>query len=172
MIVASGAVWSFGEHMFVYDQRAVNAVILLYQMGLSKKRIGRVTHTSTHTVRRWLQGRMPGTRGGRRPQRMPTRNELLSLGNLASYAYLLGLYLGDGHIVAQHRGVYELRITMDSRYPGIIGETVRAMHAVLPRNRASVRTHARHNVVTIMCSSKAMPILFRSMALAKSTIGA
>jgi hypothetical protein len=91
---------------------------------------------------------------------MPSRGALLSAADLASYAYLLGLYLGDGHIVAQRRGVYALRISMDSRYPGITGETVRAMRAVLPRNRANVIKHPRHNLVIIGCSSKALPVLF------------
>ncbi|HEY3193011.1 MAG TPA: hypothetical protein VGJ61_09520, partial [Solirubrobacterales bacterium] len=43
---------------------------------------------------------------------------------------------------------------------GIIGETKRAMEAVLPRNRANVAKHPRHNLVLISCSSKALPILF------------
>jgi hypothetical protein len=68
--------------------------------------------------------------------------------------------LGDGHIAAHHRGVYELRISMDSRYPGLIGETVRATHAVFPRNRVYVTKHPVHNVVVIGCASKALPMLF------------
>lgn len=38
----------------------------------------------------------------------------------ASYAYLLGLYLGDGWIVAMRRGTFSLRISLDQRYPGLI----------------------------------------------------
>jgi hypothetical protein len=85
---------------------------------------------------------------------------VLSAADLASYAYLLGLYLGDGHISAQRKGVYQLRISMDSRYPQIIGETVRTMRAVLPRNRVYVVKHPRHHLVVIGCSSKALPVLF------------
>jgi hypothetical protein len=43
------------------------------------------------------------------------------------YAYLLGLYLGDGHIVEMKRGVYRLSISQDERYPGLIAECARAM---------------------------------------------
>ncbi len=43
-----------------------------------------------------------------------------------TYAYLLGVYLGDGNIVKQRR-CYSLRVCLDSIYPGIIGEAARAM---------------------------------------------
>ena len=36
-----------------------------------------------------------------------------------AYAYLLGLYLGDGCLSETRRGVYRLRITLDKKYPGI-----------------------------------------------------
>ena len=80
--------------------------------------------------------------------------------DLGAYAYLLGLYLGDGHIASTDKGVFQLCIAMDSRYPGITGETVRAMRAVLPRNRVFVVKHPVHNVLRIGCSSKTLPVLF------------
>ena len=47
-----------------------------------------------------------------------------------SYVYLLGLYLGDGSLSQAARDVWRLRISMDSRYPGIIEECVRATREV------------------------------------------
>jgi hypothetical protein len=38
----------------------------------------------------------------------------------ASYAYLLGLYLGDGYIASHDRGVYRLRIYCANAYPELI----------------------------------------------------
>lgn len=38
----------------------------------------------------------------------------------APYAYLLGLYLGDGMLSLGRRHVWRVRITLDARYPGII----------------------------------------------------
>lgn len=46
----------------------------------------------------------------------------------AAYAYLLGLYLGDGSLSCGARDVWRLRITMDDRYPLIIE---RAKSAIL-----------------------------------------
>ena len=45
----------------------------------------------------------------------------------STYAYLLGLYLGDGMLTEARRHVWKLRITLDSRYPGII---LRAQSAI------------------------------------------
>ena len=49
----------------------------------------------------------------------------------AAYTYLLGLYLGDGYLVAHHRGVYLLRITCANRYPELIRQCETAMREVL-----------------------------------------
>jgi hypothetical protein len=54
--------------------------------------------------------------------------------NRPQYAYLLGLYLGDGCLSLHRRGVYRLRISLDARYPGIIAECARAMAAVSRRS--------------------------------------
>jgi hypothetical protein len=47
-----------------------------------------------------------------------------------AYAYLLGLYLGDGYISPAPRGVYHLRIALDQRYAAIIAECAEAMRRV------------------------------------------
>jgi hypothetical protein len=51
----------------------------------------------------------------------------------AAYAYLLGLYLGDGHIshYSEHR-VPNLMITCTDSWPGLMDECERAMRAVFP----------------------------------------
>lgn len=134
-------------------------------MGLSRKAIARCTGISVRTVSRWCnqsaeRHSWSGTGPRRQRIRANTLPAILASADLGSYAYLLGLYLGDGHIAEHRRGVYQLRISMDSRYPGIIEETVGAMQAVLPRNRVNVLKHPRHQVVQIVCWSKALPNLF------------
>ena len=54
----------------------------------------------------------------------------------AAYSYLLGMYLGDGHLTHFPRTL-RLQIYLDSRYPAIIGECVRAVRrrdAAQPRD--------------------------------------
>ena len=45
------------------------------------------------------------------------------------YAYLLGVYLGDGHIAKSGRA-FELRLYLDAAYPGVVVETCEAILAV------------------------------------------
>ncbi len=60
-----------------------------------------------------------------------------------------------------------MKISMDSCYPRLIGETVRAMRAVLPLNRVYVKKHPVHQVVVIGCASKALPMLFPQHGLGR-----
>ncbi|MGI5483327.1 helix-turn-helix domain-containing protein [Streptomyces lavendofoliae] len=72
----------------------------------------------------------------------------------AAYAYLLGLYLGDGHIV-QNRAmkVPSLSVSCTDTWPGLLDECTRAMRSVLPGNSVSkvrrkgcqeVKVYSRH----------------------------
>ncbi|MFD5816651.1 helix-turn-helix domain-containing protein [Streptomyces sp. NPDC127038] len=66
----------------------------------------------------------------------------------ASYGYLLGLYLGDGHIsqYAKHK-VPSLMITLDDAWPGIQDSAERALRAVFPGNATCrVRSKGAHNI--------------------------
>ncbi|WAL71298.1 helix-turn-helix domain-containing protein [Kitasatospora sp. YST-16] len=65
-----------------------------------------------------------------------------------AYCYLLGLYLGDGHIThpAQHRSP-ALSITCDDKWPGVTDSVERTMRVVLPHNRpCRVRRTGCHDV--------------------------
>ncbi|WP_405891857.1 helix-turn-helix domain-containing protein [Streptomyces sp. NBC_01527] len=65
-----------------------------------------------------------------------------------AYAYLLGLYLGDGHVsqYSQHR-VPNLMITLDDSWPGIQDEAEAAMRKVFPDNATCrVRKTGCHNI--------------------------
>ncbi len=60
----------------------------------------------------------------------------------ADYAYLLGLYLGDGCISVggdRAKGVWKLRIMRADARPGLIDECVRAMNAVGPTSRVMLQ---------------------------------
>ncbi|MEJ7893411.1 MAG: hypothetical protein WKF94_12300 [Solirubrobacteraceae bacterium] len=50
----------------------------------------------------------------------------------ATYAYLLGVYLGDG-CLGQTARCYQLRIALDAAYPGIIEEVTAAVEAIRGR---------------------------------------
>ena len=58
----------------------------------------------------------------------------------ADYAYVLGLYLGDGTLMRSD----QLRIVLDARYPGIIVECAEALERISP-NKVSIRKEPRSN---------------------------
>jgi hypothetical protein len=60
----------------------------------------------------------------------------------ADYAYLLGLYLGDGCISrggARDKDVWKLRIICADAWPGLIRECERAMRSIRPDNKVSIQ---------------------------------
>lgn len=49
------------------------------------------------------------------------------------YAYVLGMYLGDGSI-SRNRSTHRLRITLGTAYPGIVSECCEAIKTLMPFN--------------------------------------
>lgn len=76
-----------------------------------------------------------------------------------AYAYLLGMYLGDGH-VTENRRSFQLRITLDAAYPGIIDECRDAVAAVLPTANVCLRRRSGWEVRIVDAASVSWPLLF------------
>ncbi|WP_425576425.1 LAGLIDADG family homing endonuclease [Mycolicibacterium sediminis] len=76
----------------------------------------------------------------------------------AQYAYLLGVYLGDG-CISRARRVWRLRIACDAKYPGIIDLCRTSMNLVMPGQRAAVQRLPK-NCVQVSMYSKHWPCLF------------
>ena len=64
-----------------------------------------------------------------------------------------GCTSADGHLTHFPRTL-RLQIYLDSRYPRIIGECVRAIRRVMPRNRVTVYRRRPDNVVHVGCYSQ------------------
>jgi hypothetical protein len=80
-------------------------------------------------------------------------------GSAPAYAYLLGLYLGDGWLSRGPRDVYRLRILLDAGHPGIIQSCADAMSAVLPGRAVSFRRHSSSAAIEVAAYSKQWPCL-------------
>jgi hypothetical protein len=76
------------------------------------------------------------------------------------YAYLLGLYLGDGWISAMPRGVFKLRIVLDAKYPDIINECAEAMARMRSANRAPPALVPKIGCIEVVSHWKHWPCLF------------
>jgi hypothetical protein len=101
--------------------------LALLRQGLTATEVALATGIPRSTVRDWGYGR-----GARQRTLSDCSGHHVTLLDGNAYAYLLGIYLGDGYICPRPRGVWQLRITLDSAYPGIVAECVSAVEAVAP----------------------------------------
>jgi hypothetical protein len=79
----------------------------------------------------------------------------------ADYAYLLGLYLGDGCISVggnRAKGVWRLRIICADAWPGLVEECVRAMQAI--RSTSRVTLQQKQGCQEVSSYSRHWPCLF------------
>ena len=110
--------------MFVlHDAQRIEAVFSRLDRGESDYAIARVTGVSRATVQRWRRFGPPA--------RASSPGRLLVL-DADAYPYLLGAYLGDGHVDAHRGRTPSLRVTNDSRYPRLIAQVAEAMATVFP----------------------------------------
>ena len=105
----------------------------LLQQGLTPTEVARATGIPRSTVRDWRHGR-----GMRHARSFDCADHDFSALDGHAYAYLLGMYLGDGCLSSHPRGVWRLRVTLDSAYPRIVAECASATSAVSPRSRVHV----------------------------------
>ena len=139
------------------SQEEVDLVLEHLRQGRTASEAARITGIPRSTVRDWRDGRS---------LHLPRSTALGCIGHDfaalegAAYAYLLGMYLGDGCLSEQRRGVWRLRITLDAAYPGIIAECASAIESVLPGKRGGL--YARRDARAIDVSSywKHWPCLF------------
>ena len=91
----------------------------LIDAGVPQAEAARRTGIPRSTIRSWIE-RGPGQTGGHLyiDDASGPCPHLARAATLPAYAYLLGLYLGDGSISSHARGVYRLRITLASDIPG------------------------------------------------------
>jgi hypothetical protein len=73
-----------------------------------------------------------------------------------TYVYLLGLYLGDGNLTFNGRS-YQLRLTLDASYPGIVDAGASAVRNLVPHGR--VHTRSRSGAVIVEAGWKCRPEL-------------
>lgn len=78
-----------------------------------------------------------------------------------SYAYMAGMYLGDGCISQLRKDVYSLRISLDARYPELVAECRARLQILCPDNRVGVvpMSGGAHGVV-VQAYSRHWPCMF------------
>lgn len=134
----------------MYDMKTRRTALGLVAQGHSLNSVSRRTGVSRSAIRAWRVRVEPLPRMARECPQGPADN--------ASYAYLLGLYLGDGCISAHPRGGYCLRIACADAWPGLIELCRVAIPNVRPG--VSVAVVQRQGCVMVSSYDRHWPCLF------------
>ncbi|MAS35837.1 MAG: transcriptional regulator [Anaerolineaceae bacterium] len=150
------------------DYEEYRLILGLWEQGESKLAISRATGIPRATVRDCInryqsvscleQNRSLASRSS--PDYLLQRLQNAEHVRLqAAYAYVLGMYLGDGYIV-QNKRIYYLRIALDENYPTIIQRCVQGLHVLLPHNKTNVLKMQAGKWVEVICTYKFWPEVF------------
>ncbi|MEW2138304.1 transcriptional regulator [Streptomyces sp. NPDC005409] len=112
----------------MYDLATRRNALALLSDGRSLNSVSKQTGISRAALRSWQVRIEPLT--GFAPCARPA--------DTASYAYLLGLYLGDGCISPHPRGGHHLRVACADAWPGLIERCRAAILAVRPSDKVYV----------------------------------
>lgn len=140
----------------MYDLETRKRALALVGQGRSLNSVSKQTGISRSAIRRWQINIEPVSRNTECPRCSPEGH----LPDVAvAYVYLLGLYLGDGHIIhyRKHRAP-SLSIACSNSWPGLIDAAEATVRAVLPHNKVC---RVRSTGCTYVKSySKHLPCLF------------
>lgn len=128
-------------------------ILRLWENGFNKSAIERRTGIPRGTVRDCIKkfGSIQGLEKYlEQEQKLHWSNRKSDVEFRHNYAYLLGVYLGDGYI-ATHPRTYRLRIFMDRKYPNIIQEIVDSIAILAPNN--SIHSGDYNGCIEIGCYS-------------------
>lgn len=141
----------------MYDLETRKRALALLDQGFSQNSVSKQTGISRAAIRSWQTRIEPLDRN--RAKACPRCGDTpTEIEDPAAYAYLLGLYLGDGCISATRRGVYSLRIACADAWPGLIDACAEAVQKVRPSNKVCrVRSQGCQYVTSF---SKHWPCLF------------
>ena len=97
--------------------------------GIGDYRIEAMTGIPRSTVRTW--------RDRQEFPRAMSRAVGWQVNDAAAYCYVLGCYLGDGHVTHRTENSWELRLACDQRYPEIMSEMRSALSCTFPGSEAA-----------------------------------
>jgi hypothetical protein len=142
----------------MYDMGTRKRALALVAQGRSLSSVSKETGISRASLRSWQRRIEPLPRRHKGRPCPRCEDAPRPPDDQAAYAYLLGLYLGDGSISPHRRGVYFMRIVLDTAWPGVVDACEGALSAVRPDN--SVFRVKRKGCLAVSSSSKHWPCLF------------
>ncbi|MET7799891.1 transcriptional regulator [Streptomyces decoyicus] len=140
----------------MYDRETRERALSLVAQGSTLNAVSKQTGISRYAIRSWQTRIEPLSHKAECPrcEQVPRPPK-----NAEAYAYLLGLYLGDGCLSKQpRRRGYALRIACADAWPGLIAACRDAVKAVRPTN--SVCVIQREGCVMVTSYSHHWPCMF------------
>jgi hypothetical protein len=139
----------------MHSRQTVNLALLLSDVGVLDRENAKICEVSVAAIRHWRRGSRRNERTEPGPRCPLCDGRPL---DKPAYAYLLGLYLGDGWLTLGRREVYALSIVCCDDWPGLMMAAEQAMVAVMPMS--SVFRVARVGCHEVKSTSKHWPCLF------------
>ncbi len=127
----------------------------LVALGMSDGWIAKATGIPQRTINGW---RRQGFPPGFRTRRWPTQRWRPADG--PAYSYVLGMYLGDGHIASVRQGSTFLRIVLDRSYQAIVSECADALRLLFPDSAVRRYEWDRRGITVVQVSSPVLPLAF------------
>jgi len=146
-----------------WEPDVVLAVISRLERGESSRVVALSTGVPFETVRRWGRGEIPRkarrtAEGARWCGECGAEEHDFSLLPAEPYAYLLGIYLGDGCLYEHSRRTYGLKVTLDETYHWIVISVADAIEDVRGR-RPSISRPRRDRCNVVTSYSRSWPCL-------------
>src|ERR1700733_16320462 len=101
----------------MHPQITVDIARRLSHLDVLDREVAEITAVPIGTIRKWRTGARRGARKARRAECPRCTGRPL---DEPAYAYLLGLYLGDGWLTLGSRGVFALNIACCDDWPGLL----------------------------------------------------
>jgi hypothetical protein len=144
----------------MYPKSTVNKALRLSAIGVLDSENARICDVSVAAIRHWRSGRRRASAGHgstvkRRAWCPRCHGRPI---DESAYAYLLGLYLGDGYISRGRRDVFALWIACSDDWPGLLAAARKAMSDVMPAS--SVFCVHQTGCTMVKSTSKHWPCLF------------
>lgn len=133
-----------------------------FDWGLNNCEIERLTGISRTTVRGWRRRAGQGLTNSSLQQAGESACPICSTARFdeGRYAYLLGIYLGDGHIATCPKDVFRLTIVQDEKYVGLISECNEAIQGLIAGSPLDVSFVQSEGCIRINSYWKHWPCVF------------
>ncbi len=145
------------EHTFLYAASVRQDALALIAAGENDCEVARRLGIPRTTVRDWRRRPVPAVPDDLCPRCWRRGSGIVF--TVSDYAELLGLYLSDGHITTLAR-TDRLRLSLDSRYPGIAGESDALLRRCFQSNRVGRLSADRGSTVVLWVYSRHLSCLY------------